>query len=86
MSEEKDDITFAPVGVERDWQHWWREPLAGFFSLGVGCYDTWKFGRDAGLTSSLDEILVVGGIVLIAGSRKLFMGNGNGSRNGSGMK
>lgn len=85
MSEQENDIiTVDPVvGVDRDWQHWWREPIAGMLSLGIGCYDTWKFGRDAGLTSSLDEILVVGGIVLIAGSRKLFMGaNGNGQGNG----
>lgn len=54
--------------------HWWREPLAGIVAVGVGVWDTWHYGRDAGLTSSLDELLVIGGIVLIAGSRKLFTG------------
>lgn len=69
-------------------QHWWREPLAGLLALGIGVYDTWKFGRDAGLSSSLDEALVVGGIVLIAGSKHLFGSvpvqfpgrNGNGNK------
>lgn len=50
--------------------HWWREPIAGFLALGVGCFDTWRFGRDGGLTASLDELLIVGGIVLIAGTKK----------------
>ena len=54
--------------------HWWREPIAGIAAIAIGCWDTWHFGRDAGLTSSLDELLVVGGIVLIAGSRQLFLG------------
>lgn len=65
--------------------HWWREPLAGVASLAIGCYDTWHFGRSDGLTSSLDEVLVISGIILIAGSRRLFGGitmqepkNGNG--------
>lgn len=67
-------------------QHWWREPLAGAAALAVGCYDTWVFGRNAGLSSSLDEILVIGGVVLIAGSRHLFGGSiaagGNGANGG----
>lgn len=54
--------------------HWWREPLAGIASLAIGCYDTWHFGRNDGLTSSLDEVLIISGIVLIAGSRRLFGG------------
>lgn len=54
--------------------HWWREPLAGAVSLAIGVYDTWRFGRDAGLSSSLDEILIISGVVLIAGSRRLFGG------------
>lgn len=62
--------------------HWWREPIAGIASLAIGCYDTWMFGRDKGLTASLDEILIISGVVLIAGSRRLFGGlngkNGNG--------
>jgi hypothetical protein len=54
--------------------HWWREPLAGVASLAIGAYDTWVFGRDDGLSSSLDEILIISGIVLIAGSKRLFGG------------
>lgn len=56
-------------------RHWWREPVAGVLALAVGCFDSWHFGRDAGLTSSLDEILIVSGVVLIAGSRRLFAGS-----------
>lgn len=41
--------------------------LAGALALGIGTYDSWKFGRDAGLGYSLDELLVIGGVVLIAG-------------------
>lgn len=52
--------------------HWWREPVAGVASLAIGCYDTWVYGRSNGLTSSLDEVLIISGIVLIAGSRRLF--------------
>lgn len=54
--------------------HWWREPVAGIVSLGVGVYDAWYFGHDAGLSSSLDELLIISGVVLIAGSRRLFGG------------
>lgn len=50
--------------------HWWREPVAGVLSLGVGVFDTWRFGRDSGLTASLDEALVIGGIILIAGTQR----------------
>lgn len=53
-------------------QHWWREPLAGLISVGIGSYDVWKFGRDGGFTSSLDEILILTGIALVAGVRNLF--------------
>lgn len=52
--------------------HWWREPVAGVVSVIVGLWDTWHFGREGGLSTSVDELLVIGGIVLIAGSRKLF--------------
>lgn len=64
-----------PVEIARALErlhHWWREPIAGFISLGIGVFDTWHFGRDSGLSSSLDEFLVVGGVVLIAGSPRLF--------------
>jgi hypothetical protein len=53
-------------------RHWWREPLAGAIAVGIGVYDSWFYGHDAGLSSSLDEILVIGGIVLMAGSKRLF--------------
>ena len=54
--------------------HWWREPVAGAVSIIVGIWDTWRFGRDGGLSTSIDELLVIGGVVLIAGSRRLFTG------------
>lgn len=63
--------------------HWWREPVAGILSLAVGCFDSWYFGRNEGLTASLDEILVISGIVLIAGSRRLF-GVGERANKGNG--
>jgi hypothetical protein len=53
-------------------RHWWREPMAGAIALIIGCWDTWHFGKDAGLSSNIDELLVLGGIVLIAGSSRLF--------------
>jgi hypothetical protein len=53
-------------------RHWWREPLAGFIAVGAGLYDVWAKGKEEGLTMSLDEILILGGVVLIAGSRRLF--------------
>ena len=53
-------------------QHWWREPLAGFVAVGLASFDVWRYGRDAGFTSSLDEILILSGIALIAGVRNLF--------------
>jgi len=68
-----DPASVLPVeAAEAHLRHWWREPVAGLFSLAIGVVDTWRFGRDAGLSSSLDEILIIGGIVLIAGSRRLF--------------
>lgn len=64
-------------------QHWWREPLAGILALGIGTYDSWYFGHDNGLSSALDEILVIGGVVLIAGSKHLFTGTLPGSQSGN---
>lgn len=55
--------------------HWWREPVAGLASIAVGTWDAWHFGRDAGLSANVDELLIIGGIILIAGSRKLFTGS-----------
>ena len=54
--------------------HWWREPVAGLISVGIGTFDAWHFGRDIGLSGQVDELLIIGGIVLIAGSRRLFSG------------
>lgn len=54
--------------------HWWREPIAGVVAVGIGVFDVWHYGRDGGLTTSVDELLILGGIVLIAGSRRLFSG------------
>ena len=55
-------------------KHWWREPVTGLIAVSIGVYDSWFYGHDKGLSSSLDEILVIGGIVLMAGSRRLFAG------------
>ena len=55
-------------------QHWWREPVAGAVAVAVACFDQWIYGRDNGFTSSLDEILILSGIALIAGVRNLFAG------------
>lgn len=56
-------------------QHWWREPIAGFIAVGLAVWDVWHFGRDSGFTISLDEILLLTGIALIAGVRNLFGGS-----------
>lgn len=58
--------------------HWWREPIAGVISVGIGVWDTWHFGRESGLSSNVDELLILGGIVLIAGSKRLFSGSPRG--------
>jgi hypothetical protein len=56
-------------------QHWWREPIAGLIAVFIGCFDIWHYGTQAGFSSSLDEILMLTGIALIAGIRNLFGGN-----------
>lgn len=90
-STDVDPAAILPIEAARAaLQHWWREPLAGILALGVGTYDAWFFGRDAGLTSSLDEILIVGGVVLIAGSKRLFgstmpSAGSNGGKPGAGQ-
>lgn len=55
-------------------QHWWREPIAGLIAVVVGCYDIWTYGSSQGFSSSLDEILLLTGIALIAGVKNLFGG------------
>lgn len=58
--------------IHEHFEHWYREPIAGVIALAVGVYDAWMYGRDKGLTSSLDEILILTGVALIAGVRNLF--------------
>jgi hypothetical protein len=67
-----DEAAISIEAAKAHLRHWWREPLAGLIALCLGAFDTWHFGREGGLTASLDEALVVGGVVLIAGSRRLF--------------
>jgi len=55
-------------------QHWWREPIAGLLAVGIACYDIWTYGSSQGFSSSLDEILLLTGIALIAGVKNLFGG------------
>ena len=75
---EADPAKLIPLETARaNLLHWWREPIAGLASLVVGCWDTWHYGREGGLSTNVDEILVLGGIVLIAGSRRLFAGPAN---------
>lgn len=70
-----DPVKIIPLEAARaSLMHWWREPIAGFISVAVGCWDSWHYGRDAGLTTSVDELLIIGGVVLMAGSRRLFTG------------
>lgn len=72
---EVDPIKVIPLEAARaHLAHWWREPLTGLIALGIGVYDSWVYGHEKGLSSSLDEILVLGGIVLMAGSKRLFAG------------
>jgi len=76
--DDTDPAVALPIeAAEAHLRHWWREPLAGALALGIGVFDTWHYGREAGLSTSLDEILVIGGVVLIAGSRRLFSGMTN---------
>ena len=48
--------------------------MAGFVSFATGTFDAWHFGKDGGLSGNIDELLVIGGIVLIAGTRR-FIGS-----------
>jgi hypothetical protein len=84
VSSDDPEIVLPLEAAREHLQHWWREPLAGLLALGAGLFDTWHFGREAGLSTSLDEILVIGGIVLIAGSKHLFTGSLSRSGNGGG--
>jgi hypothetical protein len=56
-------------------QHWWREPIAGIIAAIIAVYDCWHFGAQGGFSNSLDEILLLTGITLIAGVRNLFGGH-----------
>lgn len=74
-ADDVDPTKLIPLEAARaSLMHWWREPIAGFVAVFVGVWDVWHYGRDAGLTTSIDELLILGGIVLIAGSRRLFSG------------
>ena len=67
-----DPAVALPIEAAREHLiHWWREPLAGAISVAIGTYDAWVYGRDAGLSITLDEALIVGGVILIAGTRKM---------------
>jgi hypothetical protein len=57
----------TPERVEA-YRHWWRSLIGGFVCVGIGCYDEWVFGHNAGFTTSLDELLVIAGVLLIAGA------------------
>ena len=72
---EVDPIKLIPLEAARAaLLHWWREPIAGLIATGIGVWDAWHFGRDAGLSTNIDELLILGGIILIAGSKKLLTG------------
>lgn len=72
-SPEDDPGSVLPVEAARAaLLHWWREPIAGLLAVAIGVGDAWHFGRDAGLSSNIDELLIMGGIILVAGSRRLF--------------
>lgn len=82
MSDASEPEDIIPLETAREHLlHWWREPIAGALALGAGLFDTWHYGRDGGLTASLDEALVVGGLILIAGTQRFIGrplgGNGN---------
>jgi hypothetical protein len=72
LDETEPDKIIPEEAARAHLRHWWREPAAGGIALVVGCWDTWHYGKDAGLSSNIDELLVLGGIVLIAGSARLF--------------
>jgi hypothetical protein len=54
--------------VAPDDRFWWRSLLGGLLAVGLGVYDLWHFGRDAGLSVAVDEALILLGISMIAGS------------------
>ena len=75
QADDVDPASVIPLEAARaHLRHWWREPVTGLIAVGIGVYDSWFYGHDQGLSSSLDEILVIGGIVLMAGSKRLFGG------------
>jgi hypothetical protein len=52
----------------------WREVSAGLIAVAISTADIWTYGHDRGFSSSLDEILILTGIALIAGVKNLFGG------------
>lgn len=53
----------------------WRQIAAGILSISIGIYDLWFIGRDRGLSSQLDELIILGGLGLIAGIPSFFIDN-----------
>ena len=71
-SDPDDPAVALPIEAAREHLiHWWREPLAGAIAVAIGTFDAWHYGMDLGLSITLDEALIVGGVVLIAGTRKM---------------
>ena len=62
--------------------HWWRELLAGSIAVAIACFDVWWKGANAGFSNSLDEILLLTGVALIAGVRNLFAAKSPPTKNG----
>jgi hypothetical protein len=54
------------------YRHWWREPVAGGAAILVACVDEWFFAPTKGFSTSLDELLILVGVTLLAGVRNLF--------------
>lgn len=57
----------AEPGTDVNPAHWWRTLLAGLLAIAIGGFDLWHFGRDAGLSIEVDELLILAGLGLVAG-------------------
>lgn len=59
-------------------------------AVGIGCYDVWFLGPNAGLTVEIDEILILVGIGLIAAMPNVFLkamlSSRGGDKNGNGKE
>ena len=56
--------------------------LAGSTAVAIACFDVWWKGANAGFSNSLDEILLLTGVALIAGVRNLFAAKSPPTKNG----